>query len=158
MILGLVFGVFIFLYLVWICKHCSFRNFTQKQSCGEKRCRDWLEQKFARKFDRVRPDWLKNPESGRNLELDCFNEELGLAVEFNGIQHYKYTSIFHKNKAEFLYSLKKDMLKKKLCLENNVHLVVVPYWIRDVERFLEIETTSVTNSFKYSKNEILIDN
>jgi hypothetical protein len=36
------------------------------------------------RFKSVRPGWLENPLTGRNLELDCYNEYLKLALEYNG--------------------------------------------------------------------------
>lgn len=52
---------------------------------------------FGVKFNPARPDWLKNPHTGRNMELDCYNEKLGIAVEYNGRQHYEYSPHFHHN-------------------------------------------------------------
>lgn len=79
------------------------------------------------KFQKIRPDWLKNI-TGSNLELDYYCEQLKLAFEYNGIQHYEYTPHFHKNGIEeFNKQQEKDKLKKKLCEENDVYLIVIPY-------------------------------
>lgn len=79
-----------------------------------------------RKFIKVRPDWLKNKE-GNNLELDIYNDELKLAIEYNGIQHYKYSEFFHKSIEDFNKRVEDDKLKVKLCELNNIDLIVVPY-------------------------------
>jgi hypothetical protein len=55
---------------------------------SQHRCHIILEILTGRQFMSVRPYWLKNPETGRNLELDCYNEEYRLALEYNGVQHY----------------------------------------------------------------------
>ena len=62
-------------------------------SKGETECRKVLESIFGKPFPSSRPDFLRNPVTGgiHNLELDCYNHELGLAVEYNGIQHYKFS-------------------------------------------------------------------
>ena len=70
-----------------------------QESKGEKECRKVLENLFNKPFSKSRPDFLRNPVTGGNfnLELDCYNQELSLAVEYNGIQHYKYVPYFHRN-------------------------------------------------------------
>jgi len=77
----------------------------------------------------IRPDFLRNPETGKNMEIDCFNEEYAVAVEYNGIQHYKFPSVFYKSEKDFNDQIYRDKLKMKLCNENNIYLIVVPYWV-----------------------------
>jgi hypothetical protein len=77
----------------------------------------------------IRPNFLRNPESGKALELDCYDEEYKIAVEYNGIQHYKYPSAFHKSEQQFYDQLYRDRLKKKLCEEEGVYLIPIPYWV-----------------------------
>lgn len=84
-------------------------------------------------FVSVRPEWLKNPMTGRNLELDCYNDELSIALEYNGKQHYKYTPRFHKSTEEFELQVYRDILKKKLCNKNGVDLIIVPYTVQKEE-------------------------
>lgn len=62
-----------------------------------------------------------------NLELDGFNEELQLAFEYQGIQHYKYDSYFYKTIEEFEKRKNLDLLKVKKCIEKDVKLVIIPY-------------------------------
>ena len=96
-------------------------------------CRKILEKTFDKKFPSTRPNFLKNPSTGYNLELDCFNSELKLALEYNGIQHYHYPNKFHKTRAEFDYQLEKDQLKSNLCKQNNITLITIPYTIKKSE-------------------------
>ena len=77
----------------------------------------------------IRPNFLRNPETGKNMEIDCFNEEYAVAVEYNGVQHYKFPSVFYRNKEDFYAQVYRDRLKRKLCDENNIYLISVPYWV-----------------------------
>ena len=151
----------IFFFFMWQCfNHSSnisfvvLQNKTEDSSHGERRCRKWLESYFGRPFIKIRPEWLKNPVYGRNLELDCYNEELGLAVEYNGKQHYSYVSKFHKKgKKDLQYSKWKDALKHKLCNEHGVYLIIVPYThFYDIEKFLEQQIIEWKTSVHQSAN------
>jgi len=112
----------------------------QKESKGETECRRVLESLFHRRFKKVRPQFLKNPVTGgtSNLELDCYNEELGIAVEYDGRQHAEYTPYFHKNKEAFYNQQYRDYMKQQMCKENNIKLIKVPHTVRidKIEEFL----------------------
>ena len=98
------------------------------QSVGESRTRQYLEIYFGKKFIRVRPDFLSNTAmGGRNLELDCYNEELKLAVEYNGRQHYDFIPFFHKNKETFYNQKYRDELKRIYCRDHGIILIEIPY-------------------------------
>ena len=109
-------------------------------SKGEVECRRVLEKIFNKKFDKDRPDFLKNNVTGGkyNLELDCYNKELMLAIEYQGIQHYKYTKFFHKSYEHFMNQCYRDEIKRMLCKKNNIRLIEVPYYIKikDIERYI----------------------
>jgi len=103
---------------------------------NEQRCRMILERIFGKSFPSVRPNWLKNPATKRNLELDMYCHQLRLACEYQGIQHYKMTQ-FHGNKRELLYQMKRDAYKAKKCKELGVTLIQVPYWANsDLEGYI----------------------
>jgi len=122
---------------IFLCVFISFcPNLILASFSGEKK---WKMQTISKiileilthkKFDSVRPEWLKNPLTGRNLELDCFNLELRLAMEYNGKQHYEYTSHFHSSEDKFVQQVVRDEIKKDLCDENRVTLIIVPYTIQ----------------------------
>jgi hypothetical protein len=108
-------------------------------SIGERECRRVLQEIFQQPFNRARPNFLKNPVNKRfNLELDCYNENFKLAVEYNGAQHYKFIPYFHKNKESFTNQRYRDEIKKKLCQENNIILIEVPYTVKtkDIKEYL----------------------
>jgi len=111
-----------------------------KDSKGEVICRNYLERITRRRFAKARPDFLRNPVTGGdfNLELDCFNPELRLALEYNGVQHYKYVPYFHKNKEAFLNQKYRDEMKRTKCRENGIKLIEVPYSVKhdDLESYV----------------------
>ncbi|MEK7070534.1 MAG: hypothetical protein AAB966_01895, partial [Patescibacteria group bacterium] len=71
-----------------------------RESKGERACRDAVEDIFGKEFPSVRPGWLINPETGYPLELDCYNADLKLAIEFQGSQHYEFPNRYHKTVEE----------------------------------------------------------
>lgn len=99
------------------------------ESLGEKKCRTYLEFLFKTPFPKTRPNFLKNPITKSNLELDCFSDKLKLALEYNGKQHYEFCSTFHSNKQDFYNQKYRDEIKKRLCMKNGIDLIIVPYYI-----------------------------
>jgi len=114
-----------------------------KDSKGELECRRVLQETFKKPFNKARPDFLRNPVTGGNfnLELDCYNPELKLATEYQGEQHYNYIPFFHKNKDAFLNGKYRDEIKRRMCKDKGITLIEVPYFIKqkDIERFLKKE-------------------
>jgi hypothetical protein len=98
-------------------------------SKGELICKGVMEKIFKRPFTKVRPDFLHNQVTGKCLELDIFNEDLRLAVEYSGQQHYKYTPYFHKSYEAFLNQRYRDEMKKAKCEEAGIKLIEVPYTV-----------------------------
>ncbi len=98
-------------------------------SKGERECRRVMEEYYGVKFDSIRPNWLKNPETGCNLELDCYNDELKLAVEYNGEQHYNWPNYTKQTFEQFINQTRRDIYKKKICDLRGIYLISVPYLI-----------------------------
>lgn len=90
-------------------------------------CCKVMEEYYQKPFESTRPTWLKNPETGGILEIDCYNDELKIGVEYNGIQHYRYPNIYHRTYEEFIKQVRRDQYKCKKCDENGVYLITVPY-------------------------------
>jgi hypothetical protein len=108
-------------------------------SKGEIECRRVLESLFHLPFDKARPDFLNNPVTGgNNLELDCYNEQLKLAVEYDGEQHSKFIPFFHKNRETFYNQRYRDYMKIQMCKANGVTLIKVPHTIKldGIEKYI----------------------
>ena len=99
-------------------------------SRGEKICCETMEKIYGVKFTTVRPTWLTNPETGKPLELDCYNDELKIAVEYNGIQHYEWPNFTNQSQDEFIDQTRRDRLKLELCDQLGVYLITVPHTIQ----------------------------
>jgi very-short-patch-repair endonuclease len=57
------------------------------------------------------------------LELDIYIPALKLAFEVNGPQHYRRMREFHKREWHFNQQMRRDFLKKQLCLKHGIKLV-----------------------------------
>ena len=88
-----------------------------------------LEHLFQKPFKKIRPQWLKCGDSNP-LELDGYNEDLKIAVEYNGKQHYHKNNYFN-NKVDkaYLKRIRYDKFKHKKCKEKGILLLEVPYII-----------------------------
>jgi len=96
-------------------------------SKGERICCETMENIYGLPFKSIRPKWLQNPETGYNVELDCYNDELKLAIEYNGEQHYKWPNYTNQTYEQFINQTRRDTLKRQLCDKKGVYLIVVPY-------------------------------
>lgn len=111
---------------------------TGKESKGEAICRAIFEKIFNAKFPNCRPDFLVNPLTGCNLEIDGYCAEKKLAWEFNGIQHYEKPNFFHKTREEFEAQQARDRYKIEACKKSGIDLIVIPYHIpyNDLHSFI----------------------
>lgn len=88
------------------------RNF---KYLGEKLCCKILEEYLGRQVQwNLRPNWLKNPNTNRNLELDLYDEQTKIAIEYNGYTHREPEQ------------MARDKIKSDLCKKLGVKLIVVP--------------------------------
>ena len=86
----------------------------QKVSKGEILCRKFFKYYFGKKcFYNYRPNWLKNPKTGHNLEIDIYYPKEKLAIEFQGIHHC------------LKYQKEKDKIKEQVCKKRKVKLIKI---------------------------------
>jgi hypothetical protein len=124
-----------------------------QESKGEKECRRVMEKIFKKPFPKIRPNFLRNTvtsgeENGDiNLEIDCYNNDLKIGVEYSGIQHYKYSPFFHKNKEAFYNQKYRDEMKRVKCRENGITLIEVPYTVKleHIEDYLRARINRAIN-------------
>ena len=99
------------------CPECNKVTFV-----GQERTRLIFETQFKQSFPSIRPDWLKSEKSGRNLELDGFCEELKIAFEYQGRQHFSNDTQFG---GDYAFQSVRDKLKAQLCAEHGIKLVTI---------------------------------
>lgn len=92
-------------------------------------CRTTLEKLYGKEFPEIRPAWLINHKTGRRMELDCYNQEMELALEYNGAQHYIWPNFTGQTREDFEKQQERDRLKKAMCRERGVYLIVVPHTV-----------------------------
>ena len=122
----------------WFAKYDHIKNDSWCPICSaglsENITRLILERITEKPFPKIRPKWLLS-NTGKRLELDGYNEELGIAFEYNGIQHYKNNEFFHNSENALDKRQIDDLQKLNLCREHNVYLIVVRYDIPKEEIF-----------------------
>ena len=98
------------------------------RSRHETRCNEILEEYYGRPFASIwHPDIIYK--TGYLLELDCYNAELQLALEYNAIQHYHWPNFTGVSYSQFEAQQDRDAHKRKRCAEIGIYLIVVPYWV-----------------------------
>jgi len=100
------------------CPECS-------SGLGERICRAFFEQLFARKFPRSYPKWLKSP-NGNRMELDGYCKELNLAFEHHGEHHYSTRVEYSSTQEDLQKRREYDKHKRELCQNQGVILIEVP--------------------------------
>ena len=132
-------------------------NLARKTSIGEEITVQAFESIIGRKVEtQIRPLFLKNPETGRPLELDCYDSISRIAVEYSGKQHYEFPSAFCSTEQDFYDQVYRDQLKRRLCDQNNVYLITVPYTIDMCEENIADNAepkcvTSVPRQIRYQR-------
>jgi len=133
--------------LEWQCNTCNniferdYHHAKRRDGVGcltctptsENKVRTIFESIFNKQFPTVRPDFLKNPNTGYNLELDGYCKELKLAFEYDGRFHYEernktLTSEQIQRHGSLEITKQIDILKDNLCVQNGIILIRIPYW------------------------------
>lgn len=116
---------------------------------SEEICREIFQTIFETSFNKSRPPWLINRQ-GYQLELDGMSEDLGIAFEHQGKQHYGI-DIFNVG-IEGLRRIKdNDIIKRRLCKQNNIKLIEIP----QLFELTKAEDLSNYLINKFSKYEIV---
>ncbi len=100
--------------------------------CGagarERLVRFYFDEITGSRFVKTKPDWLTNSR-GNRMELDGFSPKLRIAFEHQGEQHYREVPHFNRRDETFVNRINDDEQKRRLCKENDVKLIEVPYFV-----------------------------
>lgn len=109
------------------CRFCASSN-------GEKRIRAFLEENSVEFTCEYVFDDCRYVSS---LWFDFYLPRYNLCIEYQGKQHYESLDFFGGEKS-FKEQVIKDRIKEKYCKENNIPLLIIPYWEFDnIKEILE---------------------
>jgi hypothetical protein len=149
----------------WLVRYSDIKKGRGCPNCadktrGEKLTRYCFKQMLKRNFEKIRPDWLRNPETGHKLELDGYNEQMEIAFEHQGRQHEKDCPTSYKfyNPEQLL----RDEIKRQKCKERGITLIEVPeigrrLKVKDVVPFLLSEFDKHNIAYPESAKSFQID-
>ena len=120
-----------------------------KASKGEKTIEKYCKNNYLQYISQYKIDKCRNK---RPLPFDfaLFNKnKLVALIEYQGKQHYEPVNFSGKGEEwandNLKETKKKDKIKRDYCLSNNIPLIEIPYWIRDIESYLEEEMDKMIN-------------
>lgn len=93
-----------------------------------------------------RPQWMEG------LELDFYIEDLKLAAEIQGMQHYSFVQFFHGTKEKFYEQQKRDAVKSSICRERGIRLVEI-FNEKDADLFYARVKDAILPKEKYSYSD-----
>jgi len=99
------------------CPNCNF-------SKGEKKIESYLNILNISKITQYKFEDCRNI---LPLPFDFYLPDYNLCIEYHGEQHYKSKEFFGGNKS-FKEQKRRDKIKEKYCVNNNIFLLIIPYW------------------------------
>ena len=95
---------------------------------------------FDTSFDKHRPDWLKNTD-GYQLELDGYDQDLKIAFEYQGKQHFE---ISHWDTQEsFLRRQANDKIKYLLTKQRGIFVLYPTFELTTKDQMMEFIKTNL---------------
>jgi hypothetical protein len=108
------------------------------KSKGERTAKRIMEELYSVEFKTVRPPELRSPETGRNLEIDVYSDNVWvngtrykIGVEVNGIQHYVFPNFTGQTIDQFKAQIRRDIYKNEACNYHGIYLITVPYTVKE---------------------------
>ncbi len=110
---------------------CHFNNFQQGSRCpncqpiskGELKIKEYLDDK---NIEYIQEKIFPECKDKRFLRYDFYLPKYNLCIEYNGTQHYKKK--FRMSDEDMDDRIKKDKIKEQFCIDNNIDLLIIPYW------------------------------
>ena len=126
---------------------CGAGNPNRSMSSGERMVYTFLKEQGIQ-FERE--IWLDNTfgRSGGKIRVDFYLKDISnttknIIIEYNGVQHYKYVSVFHKTKDDFKAQLQRDIELRDYCKNNLIYLVEIPYIFNEYSNISNFLTKTI---------------
>lgn len=135
----------------WQCCYCGFLfpakvknraiNGTGCPSCASPKGEETISELFNSWNFVVGKDFIpqarfKGCKNKKLLPFDFYLPDYNLCIEYHGSQHYKAVDFFGGERA-FKDQQKRDKIKVKYCKDNNISLLIIPYWeFENMEKIL----------------------
>ena len=120
-----------------------------KSYFSEEICRLTFEELFRTTFNKTKPLWLVN-DKGNRMELDGYSDNLKIAFEYNGAQHYQINR-FSKTKTVLKQRIKDDIDKKSICKKKKILLIVITYEDNLLDLPIKIKNILLKNNINIKK-------
>lgn len=102
---------------------------TKTISLGEKKIKRILEKNKIQYIQQYR---FSDCKYKTYLPFDFYLPQKKICIEFQSEQHYEKRSIYYSQE-----QIERDKIKKEYCLNNNIQLIIIPYWdIEKIESYL----------------------
>ena len=124
---------------------------TCNMSIGERKLLDILSKNNINYI----PQYSKNDCKYKSkLRFDAFDVDNNIAFEFNGEQHYFPVDFANKGeewaRLEFERTIIRDNTKIKYCNDNEIPIIIIPYWECDnMESFIMNELNNIRRNKEY---------
>lgn len=119
------------------CKINQCRSCSSKESVGEKRIADYLNDN---QIEFVREKKFDDCRDKRALPFDFYVPQYNLLIEFDGQHHY--WDVWGKD--HFEKTQKHDKIKNQYCDTNNINLLRIPYWQgNDIKKIIQDKIDSI---------------
>jgi len=89
-----------------------------------------------------------------NQRFDIFVLELGIAIEYDGDQHYEFNEFFHKDMNGYIESKKLDSKKETFCKENGIKLIRLSGFVFDINKN---KLMGIINDVEYPEEDFCLD-
>lgn len=105
----------------WNRSQSRSQTWNREDQDEQEMCRRILEKHYNKRFVKVRQPLL----------LNCYNEELQLAVEYLDKNHYVWPNNLSPEitRKQFISQIQQDKKRLEICNKNNIYLITVPYHV-----------------------------
>jgi very-short-patch-repair endonuclease len=108
------------------CKECRGKKLGSQTSKMSRQIGKWLEEEFLRVEKEKVFDWFYNKKKPKGrFKLDYFLPQFNLGIEYDGEHHFYPCFTSRWESVEKIQ--KRDMLKEKLCAENDIKIIRFRY-------------------------------